>query len=62
MAFLGMRGTGDWVTDQRPKSWREGILHEYPNGMAPLTAITSKMKNEKVDDPEFKSSTKIGLL
>lgn len=28
--FLGMRGTGDWVTDQRPKSWRETIL--YLNG------------------------------
>jgi len=26
MAFLGMRGNGDWATDQRPKSWREGIL------------------------------------
>ena len=52
MAFLGMRGSGDWVTDQRPKNWREGILHLYPNGMAPLTAILSKMKEEKVDDPE----------
>jgi len=52
-AFLGMRGTGDWVTDQRPKSWREGILHEYPNGDAPLTAIMSKMSNTPVDDAEF---------
>ena len=52
-AFLGMRGTGDWATDQRPKNWREGILHEYPNGMAPLTALMSKMKEASVDDPEF---------
>jgi len=52
-AFLGMRGTGDWATDQRPKNWREGILHEYPNGMAPLTALMSKMKESSVDDPEF---------
>jgi len=51
--FLGMRGTGDWVTDQRPKNWREQILYLYPNGMAPLTALLSKMKSEKVDDPEF---------
>jgi hypothetical protein len=51
--FLGMRGTGDWETDQRPKSWRETILRLYPNGAAPLTGITSKLGSEKVDDPEF---------
>lgn len=58
MAFLGMRGTGDWATDQRPKNWRETILYRYPNGMAPLTAIMSKMSSEKVDDPEFNWWTK----
>uniref|UniRef100_A0A6M3JA30 Putative structural protein n=1 Tax=viral metagenome TaxID=1070528 RepID=A0A6M3JA30_9ZZZZ len=52
-AFLGMRGNGDWATDQRPKNWRETILYLYPNGSAPLTAILSKMSSEKVDDPEF---------
>jgi len=51
--FLGMRGTGDWVTDQRPMNWREQILYLYPNGMAPLTAILSMMGSEKVDDPQF---------
>ena len=51
--FLGMRGTGDWATDQRPKNWREGILYEYPNGSAPLTALLSKMKESLADDPEF---------
>ena len=51
--FLGMRGTGDWVTDQRPKNWREQILYLYPNGNAPLTAIMSMLSSEKVDDPEF---------
>jgi hypothetical protein len=51
--FLGMRGTGDWVTDQRPKNWRESILYLYPNGMAPLTGLLSKMGNEKVDDPQY---------
>ncbi|MGW8178302.1 MAG: SU10 major capsid protein [bacterium] len=51
--FLGMRGTGDWQTDQRPKNWREGILKLYPNGDAPLTAIMSKMSTRKTDDPEF---------
>jgi hypothetical protein len=53
MSFLGMRGTGDWVTDQRPKSWREQILYLEPNGMTPLNAILSKMASEKVTDPEF---------
>ena len=52
MAFLGMRGSGDWATDQRPKNWREWIFHLYHNGMAPLTAILSKMKEQSVDDPE----------
>ena len=51
--FMGMRGSGDWVTDQRPKSWRETILYLYPNGKAPLTAILSKMSSEDVDDPQF---------
>lgn len=58
MANLGMMGTGDWATDERPKSWREKILHLYPNGDAPLTAILSKMKSESVDDYEFNWWTK----
>jgi len=51
--FAGMRGTGSWADDQRPKNWREGILYLYPNGMAPLTAILSMLKNEAVTDPEY---------
>ncbi|MBU2177703.1 MAG: DUF5309 domain-containing protein, partial [Gammaproteobacteria bacterium] len=51
--FLGMRGTGDWVADQRPLNWREQILYLYPNGQAPLTAILSMLSSEKVDDPQF---------
>lgn len=58
MPFMGMRGTGDWVADQRPKSWREMILYRYPNGTAPLTAIMSKMGSEAVTDPEFNWWTK----
>jgi len=59
MTFMGMRGTGDWQTDQRPKSWRETILRLYPNGTAPLTAIMSKMGSEGVDDPQFHWWTKM---
>ena len=48
-----MRGTGDWVADQRPLNWRQNILYLYPNGMAPLTAILSMMSTKKVDDAQF---------
>jgi len=58
MAFMGMRGNGDWTTDQRPKNWRQKILQLYPNGDAPLTAILSMMGEESVDDPEFNWWTK----
>lgn len=58
MPFLGMRGTGDWATDQRPKNWREAILYLYPNGAAALTAILSMMGSESTDDPEFNWWTK----
>lgn len=56
--FLGMRGTGDWATDERPKAWRESILFLYPNGDVPLTAILSKMGEEKVSDAEYNWWTK----
>jgi len=58
MAFLGMRGTGDWSTDERPKNWRQGILYQYPNGSVPLTALMSKMRDEVTTDPEFNWWTK----
>ena len=58
MAFFGMRGTGNWATNQRPESWREMILYLYPNGAAPLTAMMSKMKSETVTDPVFHWWTK----
>jgi len=57
--FLGMRGTGDWATDERPLNWRQGILYLYPNGSAPLTAIMSKMGSEKVDDAQYHWWTKL---
>jgi len=53
VAIAGMRGTGDWATDERPKNFREMILWRNPNGSAPLTGLMSKMKSESVDDPEF---------
>ena len=53
MAFAGLRGTGDWATDERPKNFREMILWRNPNGQAPITGLLSKMSEEKTDDPEF---------
>lgn len=52
-AFLGMRGTGSWGTDVRPKNFRQKILQLFPNGAVPLTAVTSMGNNKEVDDPEF---------
>ena len=53
MAITGLRDTTNFVTDQRPKNWREGVMILRPNGTAPLLALTSMMKKRKVDDPEF---------
>lgn len=53
MAIAGLRGTGDWGTDERPKNFREMILWRNPNGRAPLTALLSKMKSESTNDPEY---------
>lgn len=51
--IAGLRGTGNWGPDERPKNFREMILWLDPNGEAPLTALMSKMGSESVDDPEF---------
>lgn len=53
MAVAGLRGTGDWAADERPKNFREMILWRSPNGQAPLTALLSKMRSESTTDPEF---------
>ena len=58
VAFPGLRGTDDFATDQRPKNFRGAIGLLYPNGMMPLTAISSMMKKESTDDPEFNWWTK----
>ena len=53
MAFAGIRGTGDWGTDERPKNFREMILWMNPNGSAPLYALMARAKKESTNDPEF---------
>lgn len=51
--IAGLRGTGDWGTDERPKNFREGILRFNPNGTAPIFALSAKAGKKTVNDPEF---------
>lgn len=53
MAVAGLRGTGDWGADERPKDFRESILFRNPQGSAPIFALTSKAKKKIVTDPQF---------
>lgn len=55
MPVAGLRGTGDWGADERPKNFRESILWMTPNGDTPLLGLSSQVKGKKlvVDDPEF---------
>lgn len=53
MAIQGLRDTSNFVANARPQNYREGILLLYPNGKAPLVALTSLMKSRTVDDPVF---------
>lgn len=53
VSIQGIRGTGDYGTDERPKDFREYILWESPNGDTPLTGLMSKMGSESLTDPEF---------
>ena len=53
MPILGLRGVGNIQDEERPRSWRQGILYWYPNGEAPLMALASMGKSEAVSDAEF---------
>lgn len=52
-AIAGLRGTGDWAADERPKDFREYIMWRQPNGDTPITALSSKIGKEVTSDPEF---------
>ncbi len=51
--FLGLRGTTDFTSGQRPEHWRSMIMRLFPNGRSPLTALTTLMSSEKAKDPRF---------
>ncbi len=53
MTIQGLRTTENFASNERPENWRKGLLKLDPNGMAPLTALTSMMKEESVDDPKY---------
>ncbi len=57
MAIQGLRDTDNFVTNERPENWRQGLLLLYPNSAeaakAPLTALPSLMKSRSVDDPIY---------
>lgn len=57
--YLGLQGTGDWVSGQEPETWRQGVLKLWPNGRAPLTAIMSMMKSEKTKSATYHWWTKV---
>lgn len=52
-AVAGLRGSGDFGTDERPKSFREMIQFMNPNGNTPIFGLTSKVKKRTVTDPEY---------
>jgi len=49
----GLRGTGDFGTDERPKDFRSNVLFFNPNGESPIFALTAKSGKRIVKDPEF---------
>ena len=54
MPVLGLRGTGSFSADDRPKNYREILLFLKPNTEAPLTALMGRSKEKVTDDAEFK--------
>ena len=55
MAIQGVRGTGEFSSDFRPKNYRELFTLLEPNGNAPLNALLSFGSSEGTDDPEYKN-------
>ncbi len=53
VAILGMRGSGGFTADERPKNFRQGILFLFPNGDTPLTAILSMLSEEATSDAQY---------
>lgn len=52
-AVAGLRGSGDFATDERPKDFRNYILWRNPMGTAPFMALLGRMAKDAPADPEF---------
>ena len=55
IGIQGMRGSGEFSTDFRPKNYRELFTLLEPNGNAPLQAMLAMSSTETTDDPEYKN-------
>ena len=55
VGIQGLRGTGEFDQDHRPKNYRELFTLLEPNGSAPLNALLSMTGSEPTDDPEYKN-------
>lgn len=53
VGIQGLRTTTNVASNARAEDWRAGILKLFPNGDAPLTALTALMKSKKATDPIF---------
>lgn len=54
-AIQGLRGSGEFNSDFRPRNYRELFTLLEPNGNAPLNALLAMGSSESTDDPEFKN-------
>lgn len=54
-AIQGLRGTGEFDVDFRPKNYRELFTLLEPNGNAPLNALLAMGSSESTNDPEYKN-------
>lgn len=54
-AIQGMRGTGEFGTDFRPKNYRELYTLLEPNGNAPLNAMLAMGSSSSTNDAEYKN-------
>ena len=52
-SIAGLRSSGDFGADERPRNFREMILWRDPNGSAPLTALMARMRKESTDDSQI---------
>jgi len=57
-AIQGLRGTGEFSVDFRPKNYRELFTLLEPNGTAPLQALLAMAGSEETNDPEYKKVAK----